>query len=151
MRDRLRRARAATARKLRRRGTFLLAFGLIYTAYGIALLSAPATPFAGLGPTAALLDTVWWGAGWTGCGLAAIHAAPRRTLRGDAYGYNALLVPPMIWALAYTWSALLWLATAGVLGNPRAWAAAIIWSAAIVAVLVVSGWPEAPATNTTAD
>lgn len=144
MRDRLHRIRAATARRLRRRGTFLLAFGLIFTAYGVALWSAPASPFAGLGQWGALLDTPWWGAGWAGCGILATGTALRRR-RDDAAGYNALLIPPLIWALAYTWSAVLYAVTGGMLGAPRAWAAAVIWSAAIVAVLVVSGWPEAPA------
>jgi cytochrome c oxidase subunit IV len=62
----------------------------------------------------------------------------------DALGYNALLLPPTVWVLGYVLSAVLYLATAGQVGSDRAWAALVIWMSVVVAVLVVSGWPEPP-------
>lgn len=137
-------ARCALPRHFRRRGTFLLSYGVIFAAYGVAILTGSTTPFATLGDLGEFLDVGWWGALWVAGGAVAVLAAIRRRTPGDEIGFNGLLVPPVVWALAYYWSGLLHVATGGVVGSGRAWAAAVIWSSAVVSVLVVSGWPEAP-------
>jgi hypothetical protein len=145
-----RRAARAIAAHVGRRGTFLVCFGVIYLVYGVAQWSRATSPFAALGPTGHLLTRPPWAALWLACGLAATVCAVGRRRRGevrawvDALGYNALLLPPTVWVLGYVLSAVLYLATAGQVGSDRAWAALVIWMSVVVAVLVVSGWPEPP-------
>lgn len=137
--------RRGAAETLGRRGAFLLMFGLAYSVYGVAQLVRSTTPFAGLGVYGELLAQPPWGVVWATCGVAAIGCGLWRSRVGvDQLGYNALLVPPSVWTLGYTWSAILYLGTGGAAGAERAWASAVIWSALVVSVLVVSGWPEAP-------
>lgn len=138
------RLRCLAPKHFRRRGTFLLAYGTIFTAYGVAILTGGPTPFATLDLRGGFLDVGWWGALWVAGGAAAMLAAVRRTTIGDEIGFNGLLIPPAVWALAYYWSGLLHLLTGGDVGSARAWASAVIWSSAVVSVLVVSGWPETP-------
>lgn len=136
-------ARCTLGKRLRRRGAFLLTYGLIWVAYGVAIGTDPATPFVLLNGFGSVLDSGLWAALWCGCGLAAAAGALRRP-RSDALGYNALLLPPAVWSLAYAWAGVLWLGSAGAMGSGRAWASAVIWSSAVVSVLIVAGWPEAP-------
>lgn len=138
------RLRCLAPKHFRRRGTFLLAYGTIFTAYGVAILTGSPTPFDTLGALGEILDVGWWGIPWVIGGAVAVLAAVRPRAVGDQIGFNGLLIPPAIWALGYFWSGLLYLLTGGAIGSGRAWAAAIIWASGVVSVLVVSGWPEAP-------
>jgi hypothetical protein len=149
-----RRAARAIAAHVGRRGTFLAAFGVIYLVYGVAQWARETSPFAALGPAAELLTRPPWAALWLVCGFLACVCAGARRRRGvvrprvDALGYNALLLPPTLWVLGYALSAVLYLATGAQVGTDRAWAALVIWLSVVVAVLVVSGWPEPPRDST---
>lgn len=131
-----------------RRGLFLLLFGIVWLSYGIALLSIDDQPprFTMRNhpvPVLSWLDHQYSGIVWVLGGALGILAALFRTHRHgrDAAGFNALLFPPFVWVLGYTWSTFGYIIT-GVYGRPTAVTGCLVWLIATSAILVVAGWPD---------
>lgn len=127
-----------------RRRMLLGLIGLIWLVIGWGFSSSPPRQF---GHLPSLLDEVLADHRsallWAICGLLGIAAAvlPRKHLP-DAYGFNALLLPPLIWTVLSACSWLIFVITRGEFGNPRSWVQAVIWSAAVTVLLITSGWPD---------
>lgn len=85
---------------LGRRGAFLLILGIGKTCWGAGLLVDPPSP-DGL----RLLTRLWglqhWAWLWIACGLITTCCAFLRIGR-DWAGFAAALIPPTVWAIAYT-------------------------------------------------
>lgn len=125
------------ARRLGRRGGFLLAFGSLWALYGFGQLMEPLPDTSGI----QLLLHAWpldiWAWCWIACGLTAVTAAPQPQGR-DWYGFPALLLIVAPWMCSYLVS---WWPLGD---NPRGWVTALIWAVAAVPVIVVAGWREPP-------
>jgi hypothetical protein len=95
--------RAAARRlhgKLGRRGIFLLILGIGKTCWGLSFLVNP-PPAQGLGLLTHWCDLRHWAWLWIVCGLVTSGAAFLRVGR-DWAGFLAALIPPTVWATAYT-------------------------------------------------
>ncbi|GKQ34603.1 hypothetical protein [Streptomyces sp. A012304] len=92
------------ARRLRvllgRRGAFLLILGIGKTCWGVGFLVDPPAP-AGLRLLTELCDIQDWAWLWIAAGLVTTFSAFMRVGR-DWAGFVAALVPPTVWAIAYT-------------------------------------------------
>jgi drug/metabolite transporter (DMT)-like permease len=121
--------------------------GVIWLAYGWGLFNSPASSLRQFGHLPSLIDEVLSDHRsallWALCGLTGIAAAvlPRGRMP-DAYGFNALLMPPLIWTVLSGCSWLIFVITRGEFGSPRSWMSAVIWSAAVTVLLITSGWPD---------
>lgn len=126
--------------RLGRRGSYLACAGSAWTFYGIGLM---VTPRPGTVKGMLLLRSIapmWvWGLIWVACGLTAIVFAFAGTGR-DRWGFVAAILPTLMWAGAYLIAIL-----AG--DFPSAWASAATWTFAAARLVIVSGWPEAPASS----
>lgn len=96
-----------------RRGSILFLFGISYVTIGIGFATIRADRFSQPGPGGPLefMDTTPWpGLFWVLCGgVAVVNGAIRRRIRNeDAPGYAALVMPPMLWTVAYLWSSTVW-------------------------------------------
>lgn len=95
----------AAARRLKkrlgRRGTFLLILGVGKTCYGLSLLLDPPASSPGLHLLTNLCSLRHWSWLWIIAGLVTGASAFLRVGR-DLYGFVAALVPPTVWAIAYT-------------------------------------------------
>lgn len=89
---------------LGRRGTFLAILGVGKTAYGVGFLFMPTAP-PGLELLTGLCSLRTWAWLWIGAGLITISSAFLRVGR-DWAGFMAALIPPTVWAIAYTVAAL---------------------------------------------
>lgn len=132
--------------RLGRRGTVLLAFGVVWVVYGWAIHALPHSVGA-LGILDKLPTDVWAGM-WIVCGLVgAAHSLTRDTR--DTLGFSLLVIPPTVWAFGLWWA---WLAALApqvwpfdlLPGNPYGWTAGIIWTGIAVVVATVAGWIEPP-------
>lgn len=126
-----------------RRRTLLGLLGLIWLLYGWAIATSPGPNWQfGRLPSEVddFLQNHWSGLLWAACGLVAICAAvlPRKR---DSYGFTALLGPPLLWSVLYSWSWFISLITSWH-GNPRAWVSALIWFFAVSVVFITAGWPD---------
>ncbi|NUS74882.1 MAG: hypothetical protein HOV70_01610 [Streptomyces sp.] len=95
--------RAAARRlteKLGRRGTFLLILGVGKTCWGASFLVDP-PPAAGLEFLTQFCGLRHWAWLWIVCGLVTGVSAFLRVGR-DGVGFLAALIPPTVWAFAYT-------------------------------------------------
>jgi len=118
--------------------------GLVWLMFGWALLKGNSpSHFGRLGPGLIewALSAHWAGLAWVVCGLLALVTGAWRRMP-DAYGFNALLIPPMLWTVLYGWSWGIWVFTRGEYGSARSWVQAVIWSCAVVVVMITSGWPD---------
>lgn len=130
----------ALAARMGRRGQFLALIGFGFGVYGVSMLIEPARPTPpGVFFIQSILP-VWLRAGiWMVCaavGIAYGIFKPRR----DRWGFVALLIPPLSWALfmLLSWASLF---VIGV-GDRRGWASAIAWLCLAFAIHLVSGWAE---------
>ena len=64
---------------------------------------------------------------------------------GRRFGFAALVVPPVVLSVSYLWSGVAFLL--GATNYAFGWTQAAIWLSILSFVLIVSGWPEAPATE----
>ncbi|QES25795.1 hypothetical protein DEJ47_04430 [Streptomyces venezuelae] len=87
-------------RRLGRRGSFLLIIGVGKTCWGLSFLFDP-PPGQGLELLTRLCDIRHWSWLWITCGLITAASAFLRIGR-DRYGFVAALIPPTVWAIAYT-------------------------------------------------
>lgn len=130
-----------------RRGLVLLIFGALWVTIGVGALTVPppVPRFSGTGhavPILSLLDGPQAGWIWVGSGAGAIVTGlVRRRRHGrDAVGFNFLLGPPILWALAYVWSFFMWVTTGE--GRVSAWAASLVWVVFCAFIMLIAGWPD---------
>lgn len=124
--------------RIGRRGAFLGLVGVMWSLYGYGLMRAPLTDSRGLTLLIRLCPLPRWGLVWLIAGGVAVVAALSTRRRWDEIGYVAVLVPPMLWGLAYLtawWPMQVY---------PRGWATAAVWGMVSTAVMIVAGWPEPP-------
>jgi hypothetical protein len=86
--------------QLGRRGAFLLILGVGKTCWGASFLIDP-PPAAGLEVLTRFCGLSHWAWLWIVCGVATIVSAFLRIGR-DWFGFLAALIPPTVWAFAYT-------------------------------------------------
>ncbi|MFB9464540.1 hypothetical protein [Streptomyces cinereospinus] len=86
--------------KLGRRGHFLLILGVGKTCWGLGFLIDPPSP-AGLDLLTRVCDLKHWAWLWISAGIVTTCSAFLRVGR-DWAGYVAALIPPTVWATAYT-------------------------------------------------
>lgn len=93
------------ARRLRkhlgRRGHFLLILGTGKTCWGLSFLLDPPTDDRGLTLLTRLCSLEHWSWLWIVCGVITFSSAWLRVGR-DWAGFLAALLPPTVWAIAYT-------------------------------------------------
>ena len=95
-----RRAARRLYKTLGRRGTFLLILGVGKTCWGVSFLVDPPDG-AGLELLTDVCSLRHWSWLWIVCGLITFGSAFVRIGR-DGFGYLAALLPPTVWAIAYT-------------------------------------------------
>lgn len=88
-------------RHLGRRGTFLLVLGVGKVCWGLGFLLQPDPRPVGLRLLTDLMPMHCWSWLWILAGLVMICAAFVR-IGPDRFGFYVALVPPTVWALAYT-------------------------------------------------
>lgn len=129
-----------------RRRAALCLFGILWVAVGISVLTTARARFTPIDdPTIlSLMDRREWGWMWMVCAAVAIFCGLfRNRYRAlDEWGFNALLIPPMVWMLAYVWAEIAWLATAGQIGRSNGWIGAVIYTVISLAILMIAGWPD---------
>lgn len=135
----LRRLRA----RVGRRGLTLLSLGLAFFLIG---LKGYFSPSEDLGRFILYTFLPDWARGllWGIPAALAFVAAVRRGGR-DGVGFAALVVPPVVLSVSYLWSGVAFLL--GATNYAFGWTQAAIWLSILSFVLIVSGWPEAPATE----
>lgn len=127
-----RRAARRLRKRLGRRGAFLLILGTGKTCWGVSFLVSPPADH-GLQLLTRYCDLRHWSWLWIICGLITLGSAFLRVGR-DWFGYLAALLPPTVWAIAYTHAVLtgeysrggfvaLWYATSHV--------GVILWASAV--------------------
>lgn len=130
-------------RRIGRRGAFLLLFGGIWVAIGYGLIAIPVSPTQQLGlrPLLHLATAERFGWGWVSCGALASVFAFRPGPAGDRWGFYALIAPASAWGACYGVAAVTY-------DYPRGFLAGAVYAALVVAVAIVSGWPEPSGHNT---
>ncbi|WP_245738353.1 hypothetical protein [Streptomyces sparsogenes] len=86
---------------LGRRGTFLLILGTGKTCWGIGLIATPQGSTQGLELLTHAMPLHYWAWLWITAGLVTAGSAFVRVGR-DSIGFFAALIPPTVWATAYT-------------------------------------------------
>lgn len=130
----------------KRRRTLLTLIGLIWLLQGWTHGHSMANwQFGRLGPdpVSDILASHWSGLLWVVSGLVGVSVGilPRRRMP-DTLGFNALLLPPLLWTFLSGWSWVIFVATRGESGSPRMWVQAVMWLCAIAVLLITSGWPD---------
>ncbi|MBB1253160.1 hypothetical protein H3146_07220 [Streptomyces sp. OF3] len=87
--------------RLGRRGAFLLILGIGKTSWGLGFLVAPHPEPRGLALLTSLAPLHCWAWVWVAAGIATTGCAFLKVGR-DALGFVTALVPPTVWATAYT-------------------------------------------------
>lgn len=83
------------------RGVALAGCGLGWATYGIGIITDPRYGVSrGVTVLTHVRPLSWWGAMWIACGLIGMAAAALRTGK-DRFGFGAVCLPPLVWALAY--------------------------------------------------
>lgn len=130
-----------------RRRTLLGLIGVVWLMQSWVIFHSPLPGWQwgrlGPGPIEEVLMDPRSGLVWAVSGLVGVVTAvlPRRRVP-DAYGFNALLIPPLLWMVLSAWSWLIWVVTRGAWGSPESWVMAVVWSCAVIFVLITSGWPD---------
>ncbi|MFG3127320.1 hypothetical protein ACGFZU_06420 [Streptomyces tendae] len=94
------RAARRLRKKLGRRGAFLVIIGIGKTCYGLSFLVTPPGNH-GLQLLTRVCDLRHWSWLWIICGIVTFASAFLRIGR-DGLGFMAALIPPTVWAIAYT-------------------------------------------------
>lgn len=132
-----------------RRGLVLIMFGAIWVIFGVQSYLAPVQRFRDDGsrgvPIVDLLDHPAANLLWLATGLISIVSGAIRVRHGgrDALGFNALLLMPLLYVLAFFWSGLAWLITSGAYGRSTAASAFIVWAVVCAFLLLCAGWSDA--------
>lgn len=124
---------------LGRRGSFLVLFGVVWIAQGVAAFTTPESA------TYALLADggQWRGLVWVATGAIALIYATRPQGE-DAIGFLSLYLMAAYRAVAYGAGLVLWALPGGKEGDPRGAIGLLSWGALIIAILIVAGWRESP-------
>jgi hypothetical protein len=131
-----------------RRAIVLFSIGVVWVVYGYAIFTTPLDVMrqqAGRSiPLTRLLAVHWSGTVWVVAGAIGIVVSlfRRRLHPHDAWGFNALLIPALIWSLLSAWSWVVYVTTDGILGNARGWVSAVVWAAMAVWVLITASWAD---------
>ena len=134
--------------RLRKRGTFLVMFGLLYLLVAANVAFGSAARFESVPLVGPWLDHPAWWLLWGGAGVLAVVSALRRDRNGqarDAAGFVALLIPPALWTLFYVASVIAWLTGTG--GSPTAAGGALAYAFTWSVVMLAAGWPNPPDTR----
>lgn len=135
------------AARFGRRTLILLHGGGAWLIFGWAIYTIPVHRFSGpseVGLVLSWLDSPLTGLLWlAGGGLAIVNAPLRKRWGGrDVIGFVGLTVPPIVWFLAYLWSAIVYLVPGGAVGTDRSVVGLVNWYLVSAFVLVVAGWPD---------
>lgn len=129
----------------RRRVTLIL-FGTLWVAVGLGVLTGTEPRFTPREDTSflSIMNSPLWGLLWLTCAVVAVIAGILRVRYKffDEWGFNALLIPPLTWTLAFMWSEISWLITGGIIGRDRGWIGSIVYLVICLAILVIAGWPD---------
>jgi hypothetical protein len=80
---------------------------------------------------------------WIACGVVAWTSAwLRRYHQPDIIGFNALLIPPLLWTIFYCWSLFAAVISGGAYGRYASVVGIIVWTATLVTIVVTAGWPD---------
>lgn len=123
-------------KRLGRRGSILLAFGVMETLYGWGVASDPRYGVVrGVGVLTHMLPMTWWGGVWILCGLAASALAFEPRPRWDRLGFGAATLPMSLWSAAnfVAWATREF---------PQAWTSTVTWGAFVYVLIRVNRWPE---------
>lgn len=140
-------------KRIGRRGLVLIFVGLIWVLYGFAYLSYPIARFTRdeheqsiANFVLTLFDSRWVGIIWLVCGIAAIIFGLIRSrinlVSWDHYGFNAILLPPIIWTLLFLWSWIASMASHGAIGAQNAILGFLVWALSTGFILIIAGWPD---------
>lgn len=128
----------SVGRHLGRRGAFLLAMGLAWVCYGVAILTAPAPVAQVEGLTIVTsfvpLHSLAWV--WVTAGVIGVAFCAVRRVGSDQLGFTSIVLPPALWAAGYfiDWA---------VVGEySRGWVVASTYAAIAASTVIASGWPE---------
>lgn len=122
--------------KFGRRGTLLILLGSIWVLQGVGVFSAPESSYA--------LLSGWnfpRGVAWIVTGIIGIWAANKR-MGDDAVGFISIYIMAGYRVLAYLHEFIRWAWPWGDPGEFRGLFSALAWSTVLVAIIVISGWPE---------
>jgi hypothetical protein len=123
-------------KRLGRRGSILLAFGIMETLYGWGIATDPRYGIVrGVGVLTHMLPMPWWGSLWMLCGVVAIALSFEPRPRWDRWGYAGATVPMTLWSLA---NLVAWLS--GEFG--QAWTSFCTWGAFVYILMRINRWPE---------
>jgi hypothetical protein len=123
-------------KRLGRRGSILMAFGIFETLYGWGIVSDPRYGVVrGVGVLTRWLPMPWWGGLWILCGITAVLMAFEPRPRWDRWGFAAATLPMLLWSAA---NAVAWLS--GVFG--QAWTSMVTWAAFAYIAQKINRWPE---------
>lgn len=133
-------------RRYGRRATTLMLFGVCWVGVGLGVWLVPMTRFTHSADAGVLtfMDDPLWGFMWMACGVTAVTTGflrPRHPTY-DEWGFNSLVVPPMVWGAAYVWSFVVALVTSGAAGRYGGIVGFAVFIIAVLAVLLIAGWPE---------
>jgi hypothetical protein len=99
-----RRAARRLYKMLGRRGCFLAILGIGKTCWGVSFLVNPPSD-EGLGLLTRYCELQHWAWLWIVCGLVTLGSAFVKIGR-DRFGFLAALIPPTVWAAAYTFAVI---------------------------------------------
>jgi len=138
--------------RIGRRGIILIITGLIWLLYGIAIFNRPNSDrFSSPDHPEPiyvfnLLQNHWMGILWGVCGVIATFCGVLRSRRSvhprDGIGFNAILIPSIMWALLFLWSEIIYFFTGGDYGNSGAIFGFLVWALVTAFILIIAGWPD---------
>lgn len=133
----MRAAAGGLRQRLGRRGSILLAFGVMETLYGVGLIADPRFGIVrGVGVLTHIAPMTLWGAIWITSGLCAFALAWEVRATRDTWGYALAVLPPALWSVA---NLLAWLT--GSYG--QAWTSTVTWGCIAYVIRRINSWPEA--------
>lgn len=135
-----------------RRGGVLALFGLTWIILGFGFATTSESRFS-RAESGGLLDfidsTPWPGIFWMICGAVAFgNGLLRRKLHNeDAIGYAVLIMPPLLWSIAYVWSFTAWAFTSlnqfGMpYGRRESFIGALVFLIIVLIIRIVANWRD---------
>lgn len=130
-------------RYLGRRGGILFLFGLAWMGIGLGDALIQSDRFGMDAPLNWVDRSIIPGIFWMLCGFVAlINGLLRRRFHNeDAFGYAALIMPPLAWSWLYAISYIIWIAT-GEFGRKTSFLGVLVFGIVVIAVLVISHWRD---------